>query len=319
MANLSSVNINGALIRKEGTLSFSPYSNMFPQGDGSWGGGFSSSDTDSQAVTAVDPNNAGRFVVAFRDSTDGNKGKCRIGTMQANHSVVYGTESIFNNDITHDISIAWEDNDAGGAGTTCIVIVFNEENNSFKSSAIIGTVETATASITGYGTKKEIANASPNHQNSYNYVALDPNTTGRFVISEDQHLSVCTHDGSTITQGTIVVRGTVAATYTEGPVIWDPNDASKFITVYKDHNASQALKARVGQVSSTTCKSVGWNNVGQLGDGTTTSRSTAVSSGYSSVSLEGIILLEGLKDIYSFNTWDNGTTWYARIIGQNYQ
>ena len=64
---------------------------------------------------------------------------------------------------------------------------------------------------------------------------------------------------------------------------------------------------------------MGWNNVGQLGDGTTTSRSTAVSPGYSSVSLEGIILLEGLKDIYSFNTWDNGTTWYARIIGQNYQ
>ncbi len=24
------------------------------------------------------------------------------------------------------------------------------------------------------------------------------------------------------------------------------------------------------------------------------------------------------KDIYSFTTWDNGTTWYARIIGQNY-
>ena len=250
MANLTNVNINGALIRKEGTLSFSPASNMFPQGDGSWGGGFTSSDTDSQAVTAVDPNNAGRFIVAFRDSTDGNKGKCRIGTMQANHSVVYGTESIFNNDITHDISIAWEDNNVGGAGTSCIVIVFNEENNSFKSSAIIGTV--SSTAITGYGTKKEIANASPNHQNSYNYVAFDPNTAGKFVISEDQHLSVCTHNGSTITQGTIVLRGTVATTYTEGPVIWDPNDASKFITVYKDHNASQALKARVGQVSGTT-------------------------------------------------------------------
>ena len=24
------------------------------------------------------------------------------------------------------------------------------------------------------------------------------------------------------------------------------------------------------------------------------------------------------KDIFSFTTWDNGTTWYARIIGQNY-
>ncbi len=23
-------------------------------------------------------------------------------------------------------------------------------------------------------------------------------------------------------------------------------------------------------------------------------------------------------DIYSFTTWDNGTTWYGRIIGQNY-
>ena len=24
------------------------------------------------------------------------------------------------------------------------------------------------------------------------------------------------------------------------------------------------------------------------------------------------------KDIYSFTTWDNGTTWYGKVIGQNY-
>lgn len=24
------------------------------------------------------------------------------------------------------------------------------------------------------------------------------------------------------------------------------------------------------------------------------------------------------KDIYSFSSWDNGTTWYGKVIGQNY-
>ena len=41
-------------------------------------------------------------------------------------------------------------------------------------------------------------------------------------------------------------------------------------------------------------------------------------TGYDFVSLEGNIISERDKDIYSFTTWDNGTTWYARIIGQNY-
>ncbi len=241
MANLTNVNINGALIRKEGTLSFAAQgSNMFPAAHQSVG------TSTWQGTSAVDPNNANKFVVVYRDMSDGNKGKLRIGTIQSNNTIVWGTESTFNNDITNDPAVAWDYN----SGTSYIAIVFSEQNNSHQSSAIIGTV--SGTSISGYGTKKQIANASPNHQNGYNYVAFDPNTNGKFVISEDQHLSVCTHNGSTITQGTIVLRGSVSTTYTEGPVIWDPNDASKFITAYKDHNASQALKARVGQVSGTT-------------------------------------------------------------------
>ncbi len=86
MANLTNVNINGALIRKEGTLSFSPQSNMFPQphtavGTSIW-----------YASSAVDPNNANKLVVAYRDMSDGNKGKLRIGTIQTNNSIVWGAD-----------------------------------------------------------------------------------------------------------------------------------------------------------------------------------------------------------------------------------
>ena len=237
MANLTSVNINGALIRKEGTTTTElTGATMFPAAHQVF-----STEYIFQASIAVDPNNANKFVAAYRDITN-DKGCVRIGTVQSNNTIVWGAESIFNDTQTNKISVAWDYN----SSTSYIVVAYSDSGNSSMGSARIGTV--SGTSISGWGTERVISNTSPNHQTSWTYVAFDPNTPGKFALAEDQHLSVCTHNGTAITQGTIVECE--SGNQKGGPVIWDPNDATKFITVYKDNSGE--LHGRVCQVSGTT-------------------------------------------------------------------
>ena len=92
MANLTSVNINGALIRKEGTITADIQgATMFPAAHQV----FTTADI-SFACAAIDPNNAGKVAIAFRDNDNGNRGKVRIGNVQTNNTIVWTEDSIFN-------------------------------------------------------------------------------------------------------------------------------------------------------------------------------------------------------------------------------
>ena len=90
MANLTNVNINGALIRKEGTTTADIQgSTMFPTAHQV----FTTADI-SFACAAVDPNNSGKIAVAYRDNdTSPDSGYVRIGTIQSNNTIVWGPES----------------------------------------------------------------------------------------------------------------------------------------------------------------------------------------------------------------------------------
>ena len=92
MANLTSVNINGALIRKEGTTTADIQgATMFPAAHQVF-----TSANISYPCAAVDPNNSGKIAVAYRDNDNSSYGKVRIGTIQSNNTIVWGTESTFN-------------------------------------------------------------------------------------------------------------------------------------------------------------------------------------------------------------------------------
>ena len=92
MANLTSVNINGALIRKEGTTTADIQGDtMFPAAHQV----FTSADI-SYPCAAVDPNNSGKIAIAFRDNDNGNRGKVRIGNIQTNNTIEWTEDSTYN-------------------------------------------------------------------------------------------------------------------------------------------------------------------------------------------------------------------------------
>ena len=235
MANLTSVNINGALIRKEGTTTptFSG-ATMFPASPQV----FTTSDI-SFACAAVDPNNANKIAVAFRDNDNGNRGKVRIGNIQTNNTIVWTEDSTFNgSDFADRISIDWD----YSTSPNRIVVVYADQGNSGSHTARVGTLD-GSDSIT-WGTKK-VLNSS---NGTFSYLAFDPNNPGKFAVSYNAKLSVCTISGSTITQGTEVTGN--GGGY-GGPVVWDPFDSAKFLYVYR-LTPSDACKARVCEVSGTT-------------------------------------------------------------------
>ena len=79
MANLTSVNINGALIRKEGTGSSSTVDLSNAPFDGASAIEFADQIYHGQYQLAHDPHTPGRFVVAYHNENDSNMPSARVG------------------------------------------------------------------------------------------------------------------------------------------------------------------------------------------------------------------------------------------------
>jgi len=87
MANLLSTTINGALIENEGTAATGEVTLTLPQKGSTVV--FESTNTVTFASSAYDAS-TNKYVVAFRDDTDGGKGKAVVGTPSGD-SIVWGT------------------------------------------------------------------------------------------------------------------------------------------------------------------------------------------------------------------------------------
>ena len=237
MAILTSVNINGALIKKEGTTTADIQgATMFPAAHTQ----FTSADISYPCV-AVDPNNSGKIAIGFRDNDNGNKGKVRIGNIQGDNSFTWTEDSFFNGTDGADvISIDWD----YSTSPNRIVVTYADVGNNSYATARVGTLD-GSDSIT-WGTKFVL---EPNQATTKTYVAFDPNNAGKFAVAHNAKMSVCTINGSTITQGQWVNNGSGSSSKA-GPVIWDPFDSTKFLTAYED--GSSELHAKVCQVSGTT-------------------------------------------------------------------
>ena len=241
MANLTSVNINGALIRKEGTTTADIQgATMFPAAHQVF-----TSANISYPCAAVDPNNSGKIAVAYRDNDNSSYGKVRIGTIQSNNTIVWGTESTFNGTYYADhISIDFD----YSTSPNRIVVVYTDGSHggAGKPTAIVGTLSGTT--VSSWGTKKLLEDVNSD-ASMHTSIEFDPNNAGKFAVGWNNKLAVCTISGSTITAGTAVANGSGSAG-NSSCICWDPHDATKFLIAYEDNSAE--LHARVCQVSGTT-------------------------------------------------------------------
>jgi len=193
---------------------------------------------------SFDPNDSGKFVVAYKDAGNSNYGTAVVGTVSGT-SITFGSEYVYNSGDTTFISAYFDPNTAGK-----FVITYNDGGNSGYGTAIVGTVSGTSLS---FGSEVVFNSASSN----YNSLSFDPNDSGKFVVSyRDGGNSyygtaiIGTVSGTSITFGSAYVYNSGSSYYVS--VAFDPNTAGKFVVAYRDQDNSSYGTAVVGTVSGTS-------------------------------------------------------------------
>ena len=191
-------------------------------------------------VSAAYDANAQKVVIAYRDETNSKHGTAIVGTVSGT-SISFGTAVVFNADATNYTSVVYDEN------AQKIVIAYQDDNDSNKGTAIVGTISGTSISF-GSPTVFDTDNAFIN-------TVYDSNAQ-KIVISYD--------DGGNSDYGTAVV-GTVSGTSISfgTPVVFATSDtrindiaydsaAQKVVVAYRNFDASDAGTAVVGTVSGTS-------------------------------------------------------------------
>ena len=160
---------------------------------------------------------------------------------QVAESIPAGSVAVFNPASTSYVTAAFDPNTAGK-----FVVTYRDNGNSSYGKAVVGTV--SGTSIT-FGTPVVFKSSAAN----YVYMAFDPTTAGRFVVTFDTanvgRAMVGTVSGNSISFGTEVTFNSSAIRYSS--VAFDPNTSGKFVIAYTDFSNSNYGKVIVGTISGT--------------------------------------------------------------------
>jgi len=201
---------------------------------------FHSNDTTETSAVYDSTNN--KVVVAWRN--DGGvdyAGTAVVGTVSGN-SISFGSESQFETDRTSGMAMAFH------ADEGKVVIVYNDNENNFYGTAIVGNVSGTSIS---FGTPVVFSSADVT---SYMGVAYDANTQKMVVTYWDQPASaikskVASVSGTSISFGSPVTFGTNNSQYTS--VVYDSANQKSIVT-YKDGANGNKGTSKVGTVSGSS-------------------------------------------------------------------
>jgi hypothetical protein len=232
------------ILQSDGTvtkvLGIGPFSENMSAGSATFDSG-----SVAEVCVAFDPNNTGKFVVAFQDGNNSSSGTAIVGAVSGT-TLSFGSTYTFNTGTTSVKTIAFDPNNSGK-----FVVGFQDQGNSSYGTTIVGTVSGTTIS---FGSKY-VFNSSTT---GYVPLAFDPNNSGKFVISfGDSGNSgkgtaiVGTVSGTTISFGSKYVYNGNNADYSSA-IAFDPNNSGKFVVLHKQANWSTEGRANVGTMSGTT-------------------------------------------------------------------
>tara|TARA_R110000772_G_scaffold51845_1_gene119004 strand:- start:15 stop:1838 length:1824 start_codon:yes stop_codon:yes gene_type:complete len=206
------------------------------------GSEFTFNSGESQYNTlAFDPNNSGKFILVYRDNGNSGHGTAVIGTLSGS-TLSFGSEYVFNSDITVWISVAVDPNTAGK-----FVISYQDQNDADRGKATAGTFSGTTIS---FGSKVTFNSGAT----TYTSVDFDPNTAGKFIIAyrdrgnANQGTAVVgTLSGTTISFGSEVIFETESSTYVR--IAFDPNTSGKFTVIYYNNSKGWVRSATLSGTS----------------------------------------------------------------------
>jgi len=241
------------------------------------------SGTYNQPNLAVDPINAGKYVISYQDGADSDHGYAAVVTV-AGTTPSRGTPVKFLSAACESPHVVY---DSGVSNS--FVIAFVDAGDSRKAKAVAGVVAGTSLSFGSTINYNATSTAST-------YIAADPNTTGSFVaISDDGTalVTIITRSGTnTVTAGTSHVIYNAANE--NGAIEFNPSNSKKgqFVFVTEDRSASPYKGTSVlGQTPSTGSVLTIGSTYYVQSDGTvsTASTSPAVNAG-KAVSSTSLIL-----------------------------
>ena len=208
---------------------------------------FAAASTSNLSV-AFDPTTANKFIIAYRDDGNLNKGTAIVGTVSGT-SLSFGTEVIFNNGgNTTYIDAKFDPNTANK-----FVISYRDQANSAYGTAIVGTVSGTSVS---FGTAV-VFNSTGN--TLHVKCDFEPNTAGKFVVVYRDHSNssygtsrVGAISGNSLSFGSEIVFNTATTNYIG--IDFDPNNANTFVLAYSDGGATpvDSGTVQVGIISGTS-------------------------------------------------------------------
>ena len=198
----------------------------------------------AEISVSIDPNTANKFVVAYRDGGNSNRGTVNVGTISGT-SISFGSKVVFTTDRSDFNSLSFDPNTANK-----FIIAYHDDANSGYGTAIVGTVSGTSASF-GTAAVFNSANTTPIR------ASFDPSTAGKFVAVYRDYTSslyygrasVGTVSGTSISFGSKFAFVSASTNFTY--MAFDPNTAGKFVVVFVDGGNSNKATAILGQIAAT--------------------------------------------------------------------
>ena len=246
--------------------------------------------SSSYSSIKFDPNNANRFVVVYRDNSNGAYGTARVGVISDNTITLY-TPYVFRsvnitvNSISFDPLIA---------GKFAIAYFKNSSPNYL--SAVIGQI--SGTDIT-FGSNLDMENENISRVN----ISYFPNESNRFVIAyvgfeTRAHYRICTVSGTTITSGSSVQL--TSGTCEQIGLSHSKLSAGKFFIAYND--SSYSWDVQIKMLTSTSGTTANNDDTYNISMG---SEAAAVDIDCDPFSSD--------KFVVTYRDWANSSRCYARV------
>ena len=191
-------------------------------------------------ASSFDPNNANKFIVAYRISNA--SGWVVVGTVSGT-SISFSTAYTLGSGI-NSIDVSFDKNTANR-----FVVSYAKDSNGYGTS-VIGTISGTSISFGSEATFNTSSTADVR-------VEFEPSGTNKFVVAykdsgNSDYATSCvgTVSGTSISFGTEVVFNSVLTQ--EMALAFDPHSSNKFIVAYRDKGGSNYGEAQVGTISGTT-------------------------------------------------------------------
>ena len=207
---------------------------------------FDNSGLTNYLCLEFDPSNANKFILAYADSGNSNRGTALVGTISG-ATLSFGSVVVFEDaQRPEQISLSFDPNTANK-----FVLTYLDTSNANYGKAIVGTL--SGTSIT-FGSSV-VFNSAATYLTSCSF---DPNTAGKFVVAyydaggypAGGRARVGTVSGTSISYGSTSLFNTGNPAGIQ--ISFDPNTAGKFVLAYQDVGNSYYGTVIVGTLSGTS-------------------------------------------------------------------